>query len=503
MQRHLSIALTLLGVIIAVGTEVLHAGQTALFPFRAPDRTSGYIDACSFVDNRAWIVFAKLVGYIDRTGRSIVTPRFVASSDVLNGGKYSREYGGEYFGEDYSDGLASVLTGRGCWSYIDTGGRFVWQFAGRAGEVPRVEPASTPPPPPPTTTSGSPVEQARALAAKGEAAEMAGTRRLSMEGNAFDATASALESYGKSHPDDVEVILLSARLGRLQEVLAPVTAGAPHVEEDLKAAATRIHAHIDALESLLDHAIVITPRNAEAYYWKARLYGIRTPPLLATLVKNDVRDMDRATDAMKKAVELAPGVVLYNETLASYLVESQRFSEAATSLSGVAGGRHPMYLLLKDLEQVHVPPGAVPDFAGTERLVEMKRESGEMPDYANLRIRSWAIPGSAAGVEAFYRAKWPGFVFLKKPFPIEPPNGVALTMYFELLRWEAGGLVPLGKPKSFTEKDAQNKIMITLMEVRADSGNAREVIPSAELLPEGSQKLFCVVAVFNRHVVNR
>jgi hypothetical protein len=44
---------------------------------------------------------------------------------------------------------------------------------------------------------------------------------------------------------------------------------------------------------------------------------------------------------------------------------------------------------------------------------------------------------------------------------------------------------------------------MTLLELRADSGNARKVTPAAELLPESSQKLFCLMTVFNRHVVNR
>lgn len=349
--------------------------------------------------------------------------------------------------------------------------------------------------------SGAAVEQARALVARGEAAEMAGTLRSSMECNAFDVAAAALANHQQSHPEDVEVILLSARLGRLQEVCTPVTAEAPHVEEDLKAAATRIHAHIDALESMLDRAVAIAPRNAEIYYWKARLFGVRTPPLLAGSIQSDVSDMDRAADAMNKAVELAPGVVLYRETLAYYLVESRRFREAATSLAGVAGGRHPMYLLLKDLEQMPAPPGAVPDLATAERLVDIKRQSGQMLDYTNLRIRSWAVPGSAADVEAFYRAKWPGFVFLEQP--LEPQDGVTLATYGALLRWEADGLVPVRKLKSITDKDAQNKVSMTLLEIRAGSGNAREVTPSAELLPEPSQKLFCVLTVFNRHVVNR
>jgi len=79
-----------------------------------------------------------------------------------------------------------------------------------------------------------------------------------------------LAAHLRTHPSDVEALIVSARLDRFRQVLEPVALSRGQEPADPKAAYAPAH-------EKLNRALALQPNNAEARYWKARLYGLRHP----------------------------------------------------------------------------------------------------------------------------------------------------------------------------------------------------------------------------------
>lgn len=280
-------------------------------------------------------------------------------------------------------------------------------------------------------------ERVERVVKQGEAAEAGqGIQMTSRQLNEELAKATAeLDAYLKNRPDDVRALILFARLGRVQELAKPQIYGngagqlpaTPDKDEPAQ------------LHSALDRALVLEPKNAEAHYWKARLYGIRTPVEVEGRFYMIPRDLDRAIQFARRAVQLAPENVVYREALALYLLAAEQQKEAIAVMREVAGGKHPIYLLASDLEAFPIPDSAVFLPADTENFAMMQLERGRISDYANLRFKIYAVPLRSSEIEAFYRSRWPSFQLFE---PDKAQSQGDASIFIQILRWQNGVLEP-------------------------------------------------------------
>jgi hypothetical protein len=200
----------------------------------------------------------------------------------------------------------------------------------------------------------------------------------------------------------------------------------------------------------LDRALVLEPNNSEAHYWKARLYGVRTAVAVEGRFHMVPRDLDRAIQFARRAVHLAPESVAYREALAMYLLGAEQQKEAMAVMREVAGGRHPIYILISDLEAFPIPDSAVFLPADSENIARMQLERGLISDYANLRVKMYAVPLRSADIEAFYRNRWPSFQLFE---PDQAQQRENMSVLFQFLRLRNGVLEP-----SVTRTDVQPAI---------------------------------------------
>jgi hypothetical protein len=162
------------------------------------------------------------------------------------------------------------------------------------------------------------------------------------------------------------------------------------------------------------------------------------------------RDLERAIQFARRAVELAPESVTYREALALYLLAGEQRKEAMAVMREVSGGKHPIYLLASDLDSLPMPDGAVflPD--DTENIARMHLERGLISDYANLRVRMYAVPLRSTDIEAFYRSRWPSFQLFEPDKAQQQEN---LSVSFQFLRLRNGILQP-----TVTKTDVQSAV---------------------------------------------
>lgn len=307
------------------------------------------------------------------------------------------------------------------------------------------------------------------------------------------AKASAdLDVYLRSRPDDVRALILFARLGRTQEIAKPLIfgkgAGQLPATPDKDAPA---HLH-----SALDRALALEPTNSEAHYWKARLYGVRTPVAVEDSFRMVHRDLERAIQFARRAVELAPESVAYREALALYLLAAEQRKEAMAVMREVSGGKHPIYLLASDLDSLPIPDGAVflPD--DTENIARMHLERGLISDYANLRVKMYALPLRSTDIEAFYRSRWPSFQLFESDKAQQQEN---LSVSFQFLRLRDGILQP-----TVTKTDVQSAVSGTPRDgVVMGVYEFRNVPPdkrrstAGQKLPANFGDFFCFIVIGN------
>ena len=224
------------------------------------------------------------------------------------------------------------------------------------------------------------VEQVEA----GEAGRVDITNAQELPGQ-LEAAADDLATLLQINPDNVEALILSARLGRIRAMLEPVAFG-PGKETPPPAGKSR------PLHAALDRALQLEPDNPDANYWKARLYGVRSPVIRDEKMYYEPEDINKAIDFSRRAVKLAPNNVLYREALALYLVASNQADEAMAVLRDIQDGKHPIYLLLSDLRAIPIPESAVLSAEDTENIAQMEMQRGLFVDYPNLRVRAYELP---------------------------------------------------------------------------------------------------------------
>ena len=500
-----------------------------------------------FADGRALVQIGDKWGYIDRTGRLVIQPLSriaVDFADQLTLVVVDHKWGfidttgaiaiapQFYLAMPFSEGLAAAQVSPGMWGYIDRSGRIVIEprrrifaspFAGglarveeqdgsryidRAGNIVWAESLRTavaqrpaPPPAPPTADTtplggtGSLVDRVAAVVDRAEAAEAGRPVDRAVELIMQDAAKAAtqLSTYLDTQPNDVRALILSVRLGRFRQVTQPiVTQGGDSLPTFASLAAEYAPHH-----AALNRALVLEPNNAEAHYWKARLfglshdwmgmlYGLTPPPAAERTLAHALADS--AVRFGRRAVELAPDRVPYREALAIYLILSEQEREAAAVLRDVAGGHHPMATLLADWEAIPVPAGAVALSAEARGMARMWMEEGTIPDYPFLRVRMYVVMMPADSVQAFYRKRWPGFQLIAAED--ERSGTTRVRSFVQHLRWRSEGFVPARNKKDIPDEPIEG-VNVALIEITNPPPEVREKFP----VPVG--KVFCSLSFIN------
>jgi hypothetical protein len=209
----------------------------------------------------------------------------------------------------------------------------------------------------------------------------------------------ALQDYLAASPDDVEALMLFARLGRFSIGAEPIVIGPG---EQPLASETQGAAEIAALE----HVLELEPGNAEAHYWLARIHGQTVPKVIDDVLRPGPLNLGQAIANALRAAELGPNEVRYREAAAGYLAQAQRFDEAMNLFAD--NDSHAIRRILADLASVPLPPEAryLPDeSAGAVETFA----PGVVDDYLLLRARMYVAPGGRSVFETPLKQRWPEF----------------------------------------------------------------------------------------------
>ena len=265
---------------------------------------------------------------------------------------------------------------------------------------------------------------------------------------------SELASRLQKQPQDTQTLLLCARLS---------LAGG----------------HADSLpapEAALDRVLTAQPRNAEALYYKGRIYG---RPVAAGTGKRAMKrfDVNRAVSFLRQAVELAPKDLKYRQTLALFLADQGHPGEAKAVLR--AGRKDdPMIKLLEDLEALPIPEGAELLFSHPFSSAATMNLISGAGDHLHLRVRTYRIAKSVADIEAFYASRMPGFRFLPEAPDTsgEPATEELGRWYDQFLRTQSGTLRPSRDRQDLPEKREAGFQML-LVELPNDPELGRKLGP--------------------------
>ncbi len=463
-------------------------------------------EAESFDEGLAPVRVGNRYGYIDTTGTMVFAPQFVVAwgfSEGLAAVRDSSKRSGyiDHTGkvvippqwrevQPFSGGLACVRSDGEC-EYIDRTGRYVW----RASSVAVAAGIPEPPDTTPLGGTGSLVDRVAEIVDRAEALE-AGRPVDRAQGEIMREVAKAttqLSAYLSQEPNDIRALILSVRLGRFRQVAQPLVVQ----RGDKMPTFTSLAAEYAPYHAALNRALQLEPKNAEAHYWQARLYGLShdwmgmldglTPPPAAELTLARAY-ADSAVRFGRRAVELAPDRVPYREALAIYLILSEQEREAAAVLRDVAGGHHPMATLLADWEAIPVPAGAVALSAEARGMARMWMEEGTIPDYPFLRVRMYVVMMPADSVQAFYRKRWPGFQLIAAED--ERSGTTRVRSFVQHLRWRSEGFVPARNKKDIPDEPIEG-VNVALIEITNPPPEVREKFP----VPVG--KVFCSLSFIN------
>jgi tetratricopeptide (TPR) repeat protein len=297
-----------------------------------------------------------------------------------------------------------------------------------------------------------------------------------------------LAGHLRAHPGDVDALVISARLDRFRQVLEPIVLTPGQAPPDPKAAYAPIHAK-------LDQALTLQPDNAEARYWKARLYGLRLPVVRQGRLYYATSDLDQAIKYSREAVKLDPAKVAYREALALYLVEAQKPAEAIDVMRSVADKQHPIYLLLDDLEALPIPTAAVLSPVDSESFAQQQMERGRFQDYPQLRVRFYVVPTPLVKLQEFYSGYWDGFKFFSQGDPQRVGEGEIRIFRQHLIR-KRDKLRPTGADSKIPEQP-RSGILLTVVELRNLSVERRRQTPSGFDIPSGVGDTLCYLIIVN------
>ncbi len=303
--------------------------------------------------------------------------------------------------------------------------------------------------------------------------------------------ASQIDAYLAEHPDDSKAVILSVRLDRMRQLAELVVTEGPKAEEQLEQSKKKDREKIDRLQGRLDRVLQSELSNADAYYWKARLYGMRHPAIREGKYLKLPFDLAQAIKQCRHAVELAPQNVRYREALAQYLILDGKHDDAAEVMRPVANGEHPISLLLADRKAVPIPAGAIFLLEASESTAERQMANGHIQDYPMLRVQSYVLRVPASEVLAFYQKRWPGFQFFE--FSKEKDEDLEIRTSMQLLRGPSDALLPAkSKHEVPASEPSPEGPTLILIEFRRRSAEAAKEYLS---VPVGD--IYCVLTVIN------
>ena len=449
-------------------------------------------EAGKFDEGLAAVRVGPRYGYIDTTGTIVIAPQFVVAwgfSEGLAAVRDSSKRSGyiDHTGkvviapqwrevQPFSGGLACVRRDGEC-EYIDRTGRYVWQVSA----VPVAERPVELPDTTPLGGTGSLVDRVAAVVDRAEALE-AGRPVDRAQGEIMGDVAKAvtqLSAYLSREPNDVRALILSVRLGRLRHIAQPLVVQRGDTLPTFASLAAEYTVHHAALNRVL----ALEPNNAEAHYWKARLYalshnwmgmlyGVTAPPPSADALAKAYADS--AVRYGRRSVALAPERLAYREALAVYLILTQQEQEAAAVLRDVDAGNHPMSVLLANWQAIPMPPGAVRLPAHSRGLAQMMMDQESLSDYPFLRARMYVVMTPADSVQAFYQKRWPGFRLI--PMEDQRRGDARMRSYSQYLRWQGAQVIP-GRDKSEIPNEPAEGVVIALIEIVNPPAEVRRQFP--------------------------
>ncbi|MFV1985620.1 MAG: tetratricopeptide repeat protein [Thiohalomonadales bacterium] len=296
-----------------------------------------------------------------------------------------------------------------------------------------------------------------------------------------------LDAHIKSHPDQIEALILSVRLSIIEELATPTVFSKGKEVPDSKEKFISQH-------QKLDQVLKLQPDSAEAHYWKARLYGIRPPTIgeSGRLEKKPI-DLKKAIQFARKAVQLDPKNIGYREALALYLVNDQQRKEALEVMSTGVTEQNPIYILLKDTDSFPLPEGAIFLKADSESFGDMQMSRGRITNYPLLRVQVFIVPMAASKIEAFYQQYWPKFKFFN-----QRPGLFAQFMIFE-----EDGLRPTASMSEVKKwKSLPNAIALSVNELLKPTEEQRKMSPAGQTLPTSLGEVFSYVFYVNYRSIN-
>jgi hypothetical protein len=234
-------------------------------------------------------------------------------------------------------------------------------------------------------------------------------------------------------------------------------------------------------QQTLDRMLALDANNAEAYYWKARLYATPRYQVAGGKLGAVAANLPKAIEFGGKAVSSAPQNVVYRQELTIFLMNSGSPTEATDILKPILG-QHPMYRLLLDRSQIPIPEGSVSHAEIYALRVATEAEKGR--DYPDLRVAAYVVPEPAAKVEEFYLQHWNGF----KLYEITgaQKDQKALGAY---LHWD-GTELQVVKEK-LPDELPTNALVVVVLEYR----NPTEDVKKRQPVPVGD--VFSVIAFLN------
>jgi tetratricopeptide (TPR) repeat protein len=245
------------------------------------------------------------------------------------------------------------------------------------------------------------IESTIRAAAEFEAADKSSVSTIDSDYELHSATVLRLEewtavvrAYVMLHPDDIEKLILQARVTYAYTSMSMVEAELARIRGGFDEGA-----RMAEFQKPLDHALELDDDLVEVHYWKARLYTLRGP------YERVPDNIDSAIRSASRAVKLDATNLLYREALASYLFCADRRTKAVATLGAVVAEDDPKYLLLTDMQQMPIPEEAVFDEQATieqARIEAVPRELSEDYPHPMLRIATYWIAQPASEIEEFY-----------------------------------------------------------------------------------------------------
>lgn len=318
------------------------------------------------------------------------------------------------------------------------------------------------------------VDRARSIVAAVDSVQAGLDAGVDLQPGDVERAGAALGAYLETNTEDVEALILFARLGMISNLETPTVFTRGDDVPDAEAPYAPLHA-------ALDRALEIEPDNPEAMYWKARLFGVRVPDLSSGRMAYRFLSLPGAIELAERALALAPHNVLYREALATFLVSDGREADAREVLHNVMGGQHPMYLLLTDLQRIPVPANAIFSPEDSESFAQMQG----IVDNASLRLRMYVVPGSADDLERFFAQHWEGFQFVVQS--VDGGEG-----YAQHLIEQNGALVP-ARPGSEIDEAPAEGILMFVMEL----DDVPTETPAGHALPSDLGAPYCFLIIVN------